>query len=106
MFTLNIKKAEKITVIATQEDMISVQFDIVSTDDEGNETVAVSLAHGFSVEATEEEIRAALQKVCDTYGSDSERIEELKKVEEENKKVNETINKLNGVQESGENADV
>lgn len=106
MFTLNIKKAEKITVIATQEDMISVQFDIVSTDEEGNETVAVSLAHGFSVDATEEEIRAALQKVCDTYNSDSERIEELKKVEEENKKVNETINKLNGVTEDGESADI
>ena len=106
MYTLKINKAEKITVIATQEDMISVQFDIVSTDEEGTETVAVSLAHGFSVDATEEEIRSALQKVCDTYGSDSKRIEELKKVEGENKKVNETINKLNGVKVDGENADI
>ena len=94
MYLLKINKSEKITIQETQEQLISVEFNIVSTNDQNDETIVSTQAHGFSLDKSDEEIKSALQKVLDTYASDSARIEELKKVEEVNKEADETIAKL------------
>ena len=94
MYSLKVNKSEKITIQETQEQLISVEFNIVSTDAEDNETVVSTQAHGFALDKSDEEIKESLKKVLDTYASDSARIEELKKVEEVNKETDETIAKL------------
>ena len=98
MYLLKTNKSEKITIQETQEQLISVEFNIVSIDDENNETVVSTQAHGFPLDKSDEEIKSALQKVLDTYASDSARIEELKKVEEVNKEADETIAKLTDIE--------
>ena len=98
MYLLKINKSEKITIQETQEQLISVEFDVVAVDDENNETIVSTQAHGFALDQNDEDIKTALKKVLDAYASDSVRIEELKKVEEANKEADETIAKLKDIE--------
>ena len=91
MYTIKKEKAEKITVQATGEQLISVTFSILDE----NENVVSVQAHGFSLDTEKDVIDKEIEKAMETFCSDKVITDKIEKVAELNIKADETIGKIN-----------
>ena len=83
---IKIRAADKITVQETDEQLLSVLFDIMQGDQ-----VVQTLRQGFPLDITEDALTVELQQVLSTFVSDAENTARNATIDAANEQADETI---------------